>query len=274
MEVSRTKFDRFFAFGCSFTDFHWPTWASIIAKDLDIPSYNYGICGLGNVGIMHRMLEADLKHKFTKRDLIVVVWSSWPREDRYRRDHWVATGNILNSDCSEYDRKWLKDYWSIENDIVKNCTAIILSNKAYDISFQSTIHETDDSLSIYNTHPIYHTFKSSLPKMPLFPWLPGPDYRAYEDNLYADNHPDVLAHLNFVKDYVYPSLGLNINPETDEYFTNAYNVILKYAKAGILNKRIKNWDDLKIIFKEMFNTERIVSSEIDIRDQLNFNFNA
>ncbi len=75
-------YNRIFTFGCSYTSFMWPTWADIIADDLCLPLQNWGIAGIGNVAIVSRMLECDLKNKFTDSDLILVNWSSWHREDR------------------------------------------------------------------------------------------------------------------------------------------------------------------------------------------------
>ena len=59
------KYDRIFAFGCSYTRFPWPTWADIIAYDLDIPFENWANAGHGNVSIAHHMLECNLLKKFT-----------------------------------------------------------------------------------------------------------------------------------------------------------------------------------------------------------------
>jgi hypothetical protein len=50
------KFKRAFLFGCSYTEYKWPTWANILKKDLDIPVYNWGLSGLGNVGLHCRMV--------------------------------------------------------------------------------------------------------------------------------------------------------------------------------------------------------------------------
>ncbi len=39
---------RLITFGCSFTDYSWPTWADIIARDLDCEYENWAIGGGGN----------------------------------------------------------------------------------------------------------------------------------------------------------------------------------------------------------------------------------
>ena len=77
------EYKRAFCFGCSFTNYEWPTWVDILRKDLDIQVQNWGLQGLGNVGILSKMIQCDIINKFTNEDLVIVLWSSWTREDRY-----------------------------------------------------------------------------------------------------------------------------------------------------------------------------------------------
>ena len=79
------KYNRFFAFGCSYTDYYWPTWANIIARDTGLPSQNWGYSGVGNIYIHHKMVEAKIKQSINDDDLVIVNWSSWHREDRVNR---------------------------------------------------------------------------------------------------------------------------------------------------------------------------------------------
>ena len=131
------NFERVFCFGCSWTHYKWPTWADLCRYGTDKPVYNWGLRGIGNVGILHRMLEADLKHQFTDKDLILVQWSTWTREDRYI-DKWQAGGAVFNNNF--YDKDFVKKYWSWNNDIIKNSTAIISANRMFNISYQYTFH--------------------------------------------------------------------------------------------------------------------------------------
>lgn len=75
--------DRIFTFGCSWTRHWWPTWSNVIRYSVNAPVFNWGLGRIGNVGIFHRLVECDLKNKFTDRDLILVQWSLWTREDRF-----------------------------------------------------------------------------------------------------------------------------------------------------------------------------------------------
>ena len=66
------KYNRFFAFGCSYTHYLWPTWANIIARDTGLPFQNWGKSGAGNVYIHHKMVEAKIKESINDDDLIIV----------------------------------------------------------------------------------------------------------------------------------------------------------------------------------------------------------
>ena len=124
------KYDRLFTFGCSYTHWIWPTWADIIAYDTGLKFYNYGIGGIGNIGISTKLILADYEHKFTKNDLVLIMWSSWMREDRYLRDQgWSLGGNVFNN--FNYDENFLQKYWSLENDYLKNSTIILHTQRSY-----------------------------------------------------------------------------------------------------------------------------------------------
>lgn len=80
---------RFFAFGCSFTNWIWPTWADMVATHFN-EYYNYGMSGRGNWYIYNMLLNADKQHKFTKDDLVVIQWSEWSRHDVLINGQWTT----------------------------------------------------------------------------------------------------------------------------------------------------------------------------------------
>jgi hypothetical protein len=218
------KFKRVFTFGCSFTSYSSPTWADIVGWDLKIPIVNYGIAGMGNVGIFHRMVECDLENNFNEDDLILVVWSTWSREDRYN-GRWLAGGNIFYSPY--YDEKFTKKYWSMSNDIIKNSTAIISANRMFNIQFQGHIMppyrdenlrftDRDENLRFteFNNHEkkILDLYKPHIPTDNVFYYNRNTKF----NELFGDSHPDILQHLNYVKQFVYPSLNLTIKKETED----------------------------------------------------------
>lgn len=62
---------RCFAFGCSFTQWFYPTWADYIGQNYD-EFYNYGKGALSNETIGRRFIEVDSIFNFNENDLVLV----------------------------------------------------------------------------------------------------------------------------------------------------------------------------------------------------------
>jgi hypothetical protein len=101
---------RLFSFGCSFTQWFWPTWPEIIAHDMDVPLWNYGKPGAGNQFIFNQLMQADSLHGFGPDDLIIVCWTNVTREDRFDGQNWITPGNIYTQ--STYEKSYV-DRWAI-----------------------------------------------------------------------------------------------------------------------------------------------------------------
>lgn len=100
-------YKRFFAFGCSFTDYIWPTWADIIGKE--IPIYqNWGKGGAGNQFIANSIVECNLRNGFKENDLIIVMWTSCSREDRYVDNEWLVAATENRERV--YGKEWMKKF--------------------------------------------------------------------------------------------------------------------------------------------------------------------
>lgn len=113
-----SQYKRFFAFGCSLTNYFWPTWADIISQE--IPEYyNYGQSGGGNLFIANSIVEANLTHKFNEDDLVMVMWSSVSREDRYKGGWWETPGNIYTQNIidMQFVYKWADDRFYLMRDL-------------------------------------------------------------------------------------------------------------------------------------------------------------
>jgi hypothetical protein len=119
--LNPSNYKRLFAFGCSFTNYHWPTWADILAQD--IPYYeNWGCGGAGNLYIFNAIMEAHNKHTFTKDDLIVVMWSNKNREDRYVNKQWLVTpGSNLEK---TYGAEWIKKFYDDRGCMIRDLAII------------------------------------------------------------------------------------------------------------------------------------------------------
>ena len=121
-----SKYKRFFAFGCSCTKYKWPTWADIIKEEInDVEYYNFGKIGLGNVFIANRVAEANKRFKFTESDLVMVMWTSFTREDRWFDGRWQGEGNIFNQNL--YPEPWVRKYADPDGYLIQNYSTIELT---------------------------------------------------------------------------------------------------------------------------------------------------
>ena len=87
----------------------WPTWADIVSKEMpDAEFYNFGLSGGGNPLISYRVAETNNRYKFTDTDLVMIMFSTYCREDRWVTDRkWIAGGNIFNNKF--YPDSWVKE---------------------------------------------------------------------------------------------------------------------------------------------------------------------
>lgn len=90
---------RVFAFGCSLTQYFYPTWADLVITHYEdkhgARGSNWARSGAGNQYIATRIWEANSIHKFCKDDIILIQWTSMFREDRYHEGHgWSCPGGF------------------------------------------------------------------------------------------------------------------------------------------------------------------------------------
>jgi len=115
-----------FAFGCSFTQYIWPTWADILGKEFD--SYeNWGQSGGGNQFIFHSLMECAIKKKISKDDTVIVMWTNVSREDRYVNHQWCTPGNIFTQ--SEYDKNFVKKFADTRGYFIRDYNTIFAAEQ-------------------------------------------------------------------------------------------------------------------------------------------------
>jgi hypothetical protein len=86
--------NRLFTFGCSFTEYVWPTWANILGREFDFFE-NWGRCGGGNLFIFNSLIECITQNNVTKDDTVVVMWTDLARNDLYSDGQWQLNGNLF-----------------------------------------------------------------------------------------------------------------------------------------------------------------------------------
>lgn len=86
---------RIFTFGCSFTEYRWPTWADIILYGNK--GYNCAVSGGGFDSILYRLMETDRKFKLTSEDKIIIVFTTPLRWDLITNLSWSTHGQVINN---------------------------------------------------------------------------------------------------------------------------------------------------------------------------------
>ena len=227
---------RLFTFGCSFTRFFWPTWADIIAYELKIPHQNWGVPGIGNVGMHTRLIECDLRNNFDKDDIILMVWSIWGREDRFDiknsplfNHSWSAGGGTMHS----YDKNFNDTYCSVSNDLIKNSTAIISANKMFDVGFNGhimtpMINLHDDKVLAFtdNEKELALFYEDVIPNDGEF--TRTKHTCSYE--LVNESHPDIMSHMSYVNEYICPKLDISLSNKTIDVFTRMHDELSDFVQ--------------------------------------------
>lgn len=118
---------RLFTFGCSFTQYHWPTWADILGKEFDFFE-NWGLRAAGNQYIANSIIEASVRHNITTDDTVIVMWSSCFREDRYT-DEWKVGGNLYMNNRQFYTDEFITKYVTPRGCFIRDLATIHMIDK-------------------------------------------------------------------------------------------------------------------------------------------------
>jgi hypothetical protein len=234
INLDLSKYKRFFAFGCSFTNYKWPTWADIIAREIP-ESYNYGRIGGGNHYIYQTIVEASIEYKFTKDDLIIVMFTNIAREDRYaeHRDGWITPGTLYYQ--HEYDKDFLIKFWCYRGYLMRDLALVhgvqtILSTFDSECHFLTMVpfvsKITDNDLATDpKTVAITDFYRDTLSKLKpsIFEttfnnnWNSRrrPKYFSLGDNgVFEDLHPTPDEYLEYLET-IFP--GITISEATKNY---------------------------------------------------------
>jgi hypothetical protein len=214
------KYKRFFAFGCSFTSYYWPTWADIISKEFS-ESYNYGRNGAGNFFVYQSLIEAILKHKINKDDLVMIMFSNVTREDRFVKNRgWVTPGNLYFQ--NEYDEKFLQKYLCDHGYLMRDLNLVSgckfsLDSIGCDYKLMSIVpfdSKQSDSGKMSNINYLLEFYNDILTTLEpnvldtVFDgdWntrSPRPAYQVHwQKEIYVDNHPTPNEHLEYLQQII------------------------------------------------------------------------
>lgn len=233
------KYKRVFAFGCSFTGYKYPTWANIMSKHISQAEfYNFGRSGGGNVFIANRITEANRKFKFCDTDLVMVMWSTFCREDRYLPNHgWMTPGNIYSqNDLKFADKDYLMTYADPLTFLVRDLSIIDITTTYLNalpsdtlamLSVPFSYQQDLDNSTVTHVLDLYKELEDSYLdnmfelEMDNF-WEHGSKYveswsaPAY----YEDYHPAPMRYANYLK-----KIGIELSDEAMQYAIDSTNTL-------------------------------------------------
>lgn len=239
--------DRLFTFGCSFTNYCWPTWANILGQQANHYE-NWGRPGGGNQFIFNSLTECVVRNNINETDTVIIMWTSISREDRYLKDRgWVTPGSIFNQ--TEYDKQFVSTmadpYWYLMRDLsIISATKIILQKLGCRWHFLSMLpleYHDDSNYSKHhlripnNIKELYRQdLDSILPNM--YDTVFDSDWssRKHLKPLVDDNHPTPLEHLIYLNT-VLPQIS--INEDTVK--------LIELAEQQVLSNQPFNWEGWK-----------------------------
>lgn len=227
MNFDWSKYKRVFAFGCSFTNYVHTTWADIIAHQMpNSKYYNFGKSGMGNLGISSRIAEANTKFKFNETDLVLVMYSTMYREDRWIEGKWETHGNVFNQ--GYYDKSFVKNYVDPIGCMIRDLSLIELSSKYVkslpcdSLILRASTLKDECPTDVENTELIeqvketyselWNSFPTSLYEV-LAPngWRDGVE-RISDGNKFLDNHPTPAGYYTYLR-----HIGVNLSSETKDF---------------------------------------------------------
>ena len=246
MNIEWSKYKRFFSFGCSFTRYMWPTWADIISKQVSQAEFfNFGMSGAGNLQISARVAEANSRFKFTDTDLVMVMFSSYCREDRWVETKWLSQGNVYVNGI--YPPDWVRKFADERGYLIRDaalidltvkyvealpCTFIPMLSVPFVIGSENcdyTSKQPVDIVSVYGD--TFSKFKQSMHESVMVCWVT--DYTGFKDG-----HPSPIKYHNYLQ-----NIGLDLSLSTTQYAKDATQILLDCKNKNLLPSMFPEQDE-------------------------------
>lgn len=260
---------RLFTFGCSFTQYIWPTYADILGKNFDFFE-NWALAGAGNLYIFNSIIEANRRNQFNKEDTIIVMWSGLTRVDFYKKNSWQPQGadvNFKTNDISGYEvinYAYIDCIKTLFDSLGLNYKMLCLSqypdsNQTYDLYKDcirslhvfpynfSKKHIKIDSTNIKNTF-YYDLLKSAYIRNAGVDW---PNFDEYFDGKAAMTDQIKKEIDNCLKEFTngFDHLQTNINlydshPTPIDHLSAVIKLFPDFTADDLTLKWIKEWDSV------------------------------
>ena len=207
---------RLFTFGCSITQYAWPTWADIAGTKFAYFE-NWGEAGAGNHFIFNSIIECDIKHNLTPNDTVAIMWTAPARHDYFSSNRWGHAHHVFNTDnniASCPDGYWLTTFsyiYAIDQFLNNRKIPYVMSSWMDYAAIDSKFHSMFDSLGSKiqfiklsgKSHRVPRIADIDTLVQILYDALSGPDWPSLEDikkNQYSTT-PEIQTEIeNFWKD--------------------------------------------------------------------------
>lgn len=260
-QINLGKYKRFFAFGCSFTGYRWPTWADILHWQMPHAEYyNYGRSGAGQQYIFTQLNQAINHFDIGEGDLVAIMWSTFYREDRYMYNrgfhhNWSTPGNLFTARHA-VPQEYVDNYVCTRGFTIRDMALIDMSMRVLEglsaDSFamlgvpveeqhgyagvdESTSPDTTDVIEMYSD-----TLQNKLMPSLMSTQYPNGwtnEYKYFDDGMqseFADYHPSVVGYLEYLK-----KLGFRFDEEVVEAAIQEHDRLMSVTHKSQLTEDIR-----------------------------------
>ena len=232
-DLDLKKYKRHFAFGCSFTNYYWPTWADVITHEMPDAGYvNTGKPGAGNTYILSKLSQAMRYYNIGEDDLVTIMWTTFYRQDSFKDNDWKTPGNIYSqSDIPlEIVNKYLSDTkgFAVRDYAIVDTAMNMLESQSFDsISMWGVDPDMQDYYGLSQTPDLsndytdLNIFYNDL-RNQILPdllnrgcggsWAETFAFNDHEGNPSVDYHPKTKTYYDYLN-----KIGFNLSSETGEW---------------------------------------------------------
>jgi len=200
---------RIFTYGCSFTNYVWPTWADLLLHGNE--GFNFGNMGSGTVQIMNKIIHTDTKIGFKEDDIVIIILPTKHRWDYISGEEstWSTDGRIENN--VDFDLTNEKYYTLDGLEYLSNNAVIAIKNFLENKKITHYIGGTSNSFKDIINYDLLNFSKFIHNDDLGMSWKTTKRWSSY-----PDLHPRVTHHYKWLNEILLPKLKnieLNVSEE-------------------------------------------------------------
>lgn len=210
---------------------------------------NLGRGGAGNSYISNRVTKINHTLNLTETDLVMIMWSTHCREDRYVDDSWLCPGNIYTQ--NDYDSKFVKKFCQPLGYLIRDLSLVDLTNTYLDslpcthIGMLSVPFDYQQDSKDKTTIDVLSSYKKVIDYFPVDmfelemngQWTTNINYEFY-GQIITDYHPTPINYYNYLR-----ALGIDLNNSALEYAAQS-DSLLKSMKS--IEEIRRTWYDIDL----------------------------